>query len=188
MALRKINIIQPSLPFDYIGNYHQHSLWNVYNVLGQLKQNTLDIQKFVTVDEDKFNESRFHFSHFYKKGNKHLSLRLDNQEERGETVLELFTKRFARLRSKIFYQPNLLIYNYHKNQKENMDEIIEVGQNIIEMNPLNYLLVFQSGKPRQINTNIEFIKGNRSSSIAIKANLSHYLSQKSEEWKAYYSS
>lgn len=186
IALRKINTIQPSLPFDYIGNYHQHSLWNVYNILSQLKQNTLDIEKFVTVDENRFNENRFHFSHFYKKGYKHIKLRTDSPEEIDETVLELFTKRFVRLQSKIFYRPNLLIYNYHKNQKENTEEIIEAGNKIIEMNPLNYLLVLQSGKSRQINTSIEYIKGKRSSSIAIKANLSHYLSKKPEEWIKHY--
>jgi len=188
IALRQINNIQPSLPFDFIGNHNADSLWNVFQILDQLRQNTLDIQKFVTVDENRLNENRFHFSHFYKKGYKHIKIRTDCEEEISETVLELFTKRFLRLQSKIFYQPNLLIYNYHKHEKENMEKIIEAGNKIIEMNPLNYLLVFQSGKSRQINNNIEYIKGKRSSSTAIKANLSHYMSKKPEEWIKYYSS
>jgi len=188
VALRQINTIQPSLPFDFIGNHNADSLWNIFQILDQLRQNTLDVQKFVTIDHNILNESRFHFSHFYKKGNKHLNLRLDNQEEIKETILELFTKRFARLQSKIFFEPNLLIYLYNEKFGEDIDRTIEVSHRIINMNPLNYLLILGSGKSCQISSNIELIRAKRKSSKAIKANLSHYLSQKSEEWKTYYSS
>jgi hypothetical protein len=184
IALRKINTTQPSLPFDFIGNHNADSLWNVFQILNQLKQNTLDIQKFVDVNQNRLNKNRFHLSHFYKQ--KDIKNTVD-KDEIGHTVLELFTRRFIRLQSKIFSEPNLLIYNYNKKFQEDMNSMIEVTHKIIDLNPLNHLLILKPGKYCQINSNIELIRAKRSSYKAIKANLSHYLSQKPEEWIKYYS-
>jgi hypothetical protein len=185
IALRKINTTQPSLPFDFIGNHNADSLWNVFQILDQLKQNKLDIQKFVDVDQKILNKNRFHLSHFYKQ--KDIKYTVD-KDEREHTVLQLFTRRFTRLQNIIFSEPNLLIYNYNKKFKEDMDLMIKVSHKIIDLNPLNYLLILKPGKYHQINSNIELIRAKRSSKKAIKANLSHYLSKKPEEWIKYYSS
>lgn len=183
IALRKINSIQPSLPFDFIGNHNADSLWNVFQILDQLKQNNLNIQEFVTIDQNRLNKNRFHLSHFYKQ--KDIKYTVD-KDEREQTVLQLFTKRFTRLQNIIFSEPNLLIYNYNKKFQEDMNSMIEVTHKIIDLNPLNHLVILKPGKYYQINSNIELIRAKRSSKRAIRANLSHYISQKPEEWIKYY--
>jgi hypothetical protein len=93
LAIRKINNFQPSLPFDYIGNYNGHnSFILVYQILEQLHNNQLNIENFISVNNYYYNSLNFSLSHFYKS--KHIKSFTELHEEK--TPISLFTKRFTR--------------------------------------------------------------------------------------------
>ena len=188
LGLRDINPFQPSLPFDYIGNCNENSLLIVFEILDQLKQNILNIEKFIAVDQNLYNTSKFHLGHFYKQGYKHLKLRSDNEKEARESVLELFNKRFHRLKNNFFTQPNLIFYSRNRTLNETDDSIRNAAKLIISLNPNNYLVILGNHTSFHLLDNIEFVRHKRRSSKTIKRHIEFYISSLSSETIQHYTS
>lgn len=189
LALRRINTFQPSLPFDFIGNRpkdYDYDLLNVYLVLSRLKENTLDIDDFISVNEYMYNELNFSLNHFYKSS--HLNkYRITEHNEEFSSLSLLFRKRFQRLKNNFFNQPNLLFFSRAKGFKPNF--LLELAaQSIINLNPLNHLIILGSHKYYQLSPNIEYICSHRRSSSVKRANIKHYISQLTPDTKSYYES
>jgi hypothetical protein len=182
LAIRKINSFQPSLPFDYIGNYNgENSFIIVYEIIKELYNDQLDINKFVSLNNNSYNYLNFSMNHFTKK--RHLKF---FAKEEDKNILSLFITRFHRLKLNFFNQPNLLFYTSNRVIRENEEKLEIAAKNIIELNKLNHIIIIGPHKTKIINDNIEFVQHKRKSSRAITNCLKNYISKISPETKQYY--
>ncbi len=149
-----LKLRKESFPFDNLGT----TIEGIYEVLKLLSTDSLNIEEFCTIVKKKEFEDQY--------GPKRSQLRnkwgmflihyvpndLDNPNHQykykeGETIVDVFTRRFERLKQKFFHERNLLIYQdlgdlefEYKTITYIEERKIQCFKNILDLNNNNHFL------------------------------------------------
>ena len=151
IALRKLNLLKESLPFDSIGS-------NIPGILKILKQEA-SVKDFLTLKPDsKYNILGFWLGHFLPSELESIRQRVTN----NEPIESIFERRINRLLNCFYNQPNILIYNNFNRvwNKASYEDMISMEE-LVSLNPQNQLFILS-------RKDILFDKYNKHTSIVIE--------------------
>jgi hypothetical protein len=155
-GIKQIKLRKESLPFDCLLT----TLNSIYDVLKLLSTDCLDIKDFCNTDlniEQKEKLKKTYGSWGLSLRNKwgmmfihHVPNDLDNPNHQykykeGETIVDVFTRRFERLKQRFFNERNLLIYQDLQNATQDQfsciqEQTLHIIKNILDLNDRNELL------------------------------------------------
>ena len=126
MTLRKLKILEKSLPFDNVSS-------NLSGILKILTQEA-SVKDFLTIEKNsQDNKLGFWLGHF-------LPTEENKQPINYNELESLFERRISRLLDYFYNRSNVLIYNNLSKRGEKYEEDIKILEKIIDLNKQNKIL------------------------------------------------